>query len=109
VVGLAVAISRTQAAIASTASAAKTSIPSRAGMRVTIEIADVSALVPLLQAGLGIALLPHSLLPRDQRLQTRRLATPLSWRVVIASWSNRPVRSAARAFAELVASSRSSS
>ncbi len=72
--------------------------------RVTIEIADVSTLVQLLQAGLGIALLPRSLLPRDQRLQTRRLASPLSWRVVMASWSNRPVRAAARAFAELVAS-----
>jgi DNA-binding transcriptional LysR family regulator len=76
--------------------------------RVTIEIADVGTLLALLQAGLGVALLPRSLLPRDQRLQTRRLASPLSWRVVMAFGNNRSIRAAAQAFAELVESSPSS-
>jgi DNA-binding transcriptional LysR family regulator len=70
--------------------------------RVTIEIADVRTVLGLLQAGLGVALLPRSLLSRDQRLQTRRLAAPLSWRVAMALPSDRPLRAAARAFTELV-------
>jgi DNA-binding transcriptional LysR family regulator len=74
--------------------------------RVNIEIADVNTLLHLLHAELGIALLPRSLLSGGQQLQTRRLASPLSWRVVMALPSNRPIRAAARAFAELVASSR---
>lgn len=75
--------------------------------RVSIEIADVNTLLQLLEADLGIALLPRSLLPGDQRLRMRRLDAPLSWRVVMAVSSSRPIRAAARAFAELVAGSRS--
>jgi DNA-binding transcriptional LysR family regulator len=75
--------------------------------RVTMEVADVSTVLRLLQAGLGVALLPRSLLPNDQRLQTRRLATSLTWRVDMALPSNRPIRAAAQAFADLVSSSRS--
>jgi DNA-binding transcriptional LysR family regulator len=76
--------------------------------RVTIEVADVSTVLQLLQAGLGIALLPRSLLPGSQRLQTRRLTSTLTWRAAMALPSNRPIRTAAHAFAELVANSRSS-
>lgn len=75
--------------------------------RVTIEVADVGACLQLLGAGLGVALLPLSLLPGDDRLQTRRLATRLTWRVVMAVPGNRPTRAAARALAALVASTRS--
>ncbi|MGB9185411.1 MAG: LysR family transcriptional regulator [Solirubrobacteraceae bacterium] len=75
--------------------------------RVTIEVADVSACLQLIGAGLGIALLPRSLLTDDDRLQTRRLASRLTWRVIMAEPSNRPIRAAAHAFTELVATARS--
>jgi DNA-binding transcriptional LysR family regulator len=75
--------------------------------RATIEVADVGTCLQLLQAGLGVALLPPSLLHGDDRLQTRRLASRLTWRVVMAVPSNRPVRAAAQAFAESVATARS--
>ena len=70
--------------------------------RVTIEIADVGTFVALLQAGLGVALAPLSLLPRDHGLETGRLATRVTWRVVMALPGARPSRAAAEAFAALV-------
>ena len=75
--------------------------------RPTIEVADVGACLQLLRAGLGVALLPQSLLDGDDRLQSRRLASRLTWRVVMALPSNRPPRAAAHAFAELVTTARS--
>jgi DNA-binding transcriptional LysR family regulator len=75
--------------------------------RVTVEVADVSTCLQLLRAGLGVALLPRSLLRGDEGLQTRRLAAPLTWRVVMAVPSNRPRRLAAHTFAELVTDARS--
>jgi DNA-binding transcriptional LysR family regulator len=75
--------------------------------RVTIEVADVGTCLQLLRAGLGVALLPRSLLQGDDGLQTRRLASPLTWRVVMAVPSNRPRRAAAHAFAELCTDARS--
>jgi DNA-binding transcriptional LysR family regulator len=75
--------------------------------RPTIEVADVGACLQLLRAGLGVALLPQSLLDRDDPLQSRRLASRLTWRVVMALPSNRPPRAAAHAFAELVSAARS--
>jgi DNA-binding transcriptional LysR family regulator len=71
--------------------------------RPTIEVADVGTCLQLLRAGLGVALLPPSLLEGDDRLETRRLSSRLTWRVVMAVPSNRPPRAAAHAFAELVA------
>jgi DNA-binding transcriptional LysR family regulator len=73
--------------------------------RVTVEVADVNTCLQLIGAGLGVALLPRSLLQGDDRLQTRRLATRLTWRVVMAVPRNRPTRAAASAFAELVSAS----
>jgi DNA-binding transcriptional LysR family regulator len=74
--------------------------------RVTIEVADVGTCLRLLRAGLGVGLLPRSLLQGDHGLQTRRLASPLTWRVVMAVPSDRPRRAAADAFAELVSDAR---
>jgi DNA-binding transcriptional LysR family regulator len=74
--------------------------------RVAIEVADVSTCLQLLGAGLGVSLLGGSLLKGDHPLQTRRLATPPTWRVVMAVPSNRPPRAAAGAFAELVRKAR---
>jgi DNA-binding transcriptional LysR family regulator len=70
--------------------------------QVTIEVADVGTYVALLHAGLGIAIAPLSLLPFDHRLEIRRLRSPVTWRVVLALPNNRPIRSAAGAFADLV-------
>ncbi len=70
--------------------------------RVAIEVADVNTLLQLLRAGLGVSLLGRSLLQGDHGLQTRRLALPPTWRVVMAVPSSRPRRAAADAFAELV-------
>jgi DNA-binding transcriptional LysR family regulator len=74
--------------------------------RVPIEVADVGTLLQLLRAGLGVALLPRSLLGNDDALRVRRLASPMTWRVVMALPVGRPIRAAANAFAELVADSR---
>jgi DNA-binding transcriptional LysR family regulator len=74
--------------------------------RIAIEVADVSTCLQLLRAGLGVALLGRSLLQGDDGLQTRRLASPPTWRVVMAVPSNRPPRAAADAFAELVTNAR---
>jgi DNA-binding transcriptional LysR family regulator len=70
--------------------------------RVAIEVADVSTCLQLLRAGLGVSLLGRSLLQGDHGLQTRRLMSPVSWRVVMAVPANRPTRAAADAFAALV-------
>jgi DNA-binding transcriptional LysR family regulator len=74
--------------------------------RVAIEVADVNTCLQLLRAGLGVSLLAPSLLQGDHALQTRRLASPLSWRVVMAVPSSRPRRAAADAFADLVTKAR---
>jgi DNA-binding transcriptional LysR family regulator len=74
--------------------------------RVAIEVADVSTCLQLLRAGLGVSLLGRSLLRGDHGLQTRRLASPVTWRVVMAVPSNRPPRAAAQAFGELVTKAR---
>jgi DNA-binding transcriptional LysR family regulator len=76
--------------------------------RVPVEVADVGTLLQLLRAGLGVALLPRSIVGEDDALQLRRLASPISWRVVMALPAGRPVRAAASAFAELVTEPRSS-
>jgi DNA-binding transcriptional LysR family regulator len=74
--------------------------------RVGIEVADVSTCLQLLRARLGVSLLGRSLLRGDHGLQTRRLASPPNWRVVMAVPSNRPPRAAAEAFVELVTKAR---
>jgi DNA-binding transcriptional LysR family regulator len=74
--------------------------------QVPVEVADVGTLLQLVRAGLGVALLPRSLVGDVEGLQTRRTASPIRWRVVMALPSDRPVRAAARAFAELVGTPR---
>jgi DNA-binding transcriptional LysR family regulator len=71
---------------------------------VTIEVADVATCLQLLRAGLGIAVLPPSLLPpSDPLLRKRAVSPPLSWHVVMATPAGRPPTAAANALAELVA------
>ena len=70
--------------------------------RITIEVADVSTYIQLLQARLGVALAPKSLLPANHGLEIRRVTPAITWRVVLALPSDRPTRAAARAFARLV-------
>jgi DNA-binding transcriptional LysR family regulator len=70
--------------------------------RVTIEVAELNTHLQMLEAGLGVALVPRSVLPRQHRLGLRRLASPLTWRIVLALPGDRPIRAAAKAFADLV-------
>jgi DNA-binding transcriptional LysR family regulator len=71
--------------------------------RVTIEVADVTACVQLLRAGLGIALLPPSLIHAgDVELEQRAVAPVLAWELVMARPAGRASTAAAAAFAELV-------
>jgi DNA-binding transcriptional LysR family regulator len=71
---------------------------------VTIEIADVGTCLQLLRAGLGIALLPPSLIPSgDPGLRLRAVSPPPSWHVVMARSAGHAASAAATAFAELVA------
>jgi DNA-binding transcriptional LysR family regulator len=71
--------------------------------RVTMEVADVVTCLQLLQAGLGIALLPPSLLRLGDPLLTQRaVSPPLAWRVGVATPAGQAASAAATAFAELV-------
>jgi DNA-binding transcriptional LysR family regulator len=75
--------------------------------RVSIEVADVEVLVRIVREGLGVALTPESLLPRDDPQLVRRVVTPeVFWDVVVALPGDRPPSAAARAFMELVHTAR---
>src|SRR6202035_3729861 len=62
--------------------------------RVTFEGADGGTHLQLLRAGLGVALLPRSLLGDAHELSVRRLASPMTWRVVMALPAGRAIRAA---------------
>ena len=71
--------------------------------RVTLEVADVTPFCLLLKAGLGIGLLPRSLLPaEDQSLRQRPITPQLTWHTVMATPLGRAPTAAARALTELV-------
>ena len=72
--------------------------------RVTMEIADVATCLQLVRAGLGIAIVPPSLLPPgDTGLLQRPVTPPITWHVVMATPANGS-NAAALALAELVTS-----
>src|SRR5487761_1859228 len=57
---------------------------------VTTEVADVTTLINLVRAGLGMALLPLSLLSAgDGLLERRPVSPPITWRVVMATPAGR--------------------
>jgi len=71
--------------------------------RVTIEVADVATCVHLVRAGLGVALLPRSLLaPYESDLLARRITPVLGWHVVMATPATRTPSAAAQAFIKLI-------
>ena len=54
--------------------------------RVTMEIADVATCLQLIRAGLGVAVIPPSLLPPgDTGLLQRPISPPITWDVVMAT------------------------
>ena len=70
--------------------------------RVSIEVADVGTFVQLLRAGLGVALLPPSLIPSgDTDLRRRAVSPRVTWNVVMATPSE-GASAAANALADLV-------
>jgi DNA-binding transcriptional LysR family regulator len=70
---------------------------------VALEVADVATLVQLIRAGLGVALLPHSLMPiGDPQLRTRSVEPALGWHVMMVQPDNRSASAAARAFKEII-------
>jgi DNA-binding transcriptional LysR family regulator len=74
--------------------------------RITLEVADVTTLCLLLKAGLGIGLLPPSLLPTGvQNLRQRPIAPQLTWHIVMATPLGRAPTAAARVLTELVVGS----
>lgn len=74
----------------------------RLDRRVQFEIADIATLLQLVQAGLGIALLPPSTIPSDASNLHRRAVSPaITWHVAMATPSGR-TSAAASALAELV-------
>jgi DNA-binding transcriptional LysR family regulator len=72
--------------------------------RVTMEIADVAIALQLIRAGLGVAVIPPSLVPPgDTGLVQRPISPQFSWHVVMATPSS-ATNAAAQALAELVIS-----
>ena len=70
---------------------------------VTIEVADVGTCLQLLRAGLGVALLPPSLIPAGDPQLSQRAVTPAPrWHVVMARAAGHAASAAASAFADLV-------
>jgi DNA-binding transcriptional LysR family regulator len=69
---------------------------------VSIEVADVTTFTALVRAGLGLGLLPRSLVPRDRQLTAKRVLPAPSWEVMMVRSSQRPPTAAADAFARLV-------
>jgi DNA-binding transcriptional LysR family regulator len=70
---------------------------------VTIEVPDLSTLVELVRAGLGLATLPLSLLPGRGRLAVVNLEPTLAFEVALALPSGRPPKAATQAFLDLLA------
>lgn len=71
--------------------------------RVTIEVADVPTLLQLVGAGLGIALVPPSLLDEgDDGVERRPVEPAITWHVVMAAPRGGGPTAAARAFTEMV-------
>ncbi len=71
--------------------------------RVTVEVPDLTTLVELARAGLGLAALPLSLLPGRGRLAVVDIDPAPVFAVALALPSERPPRAATRAFLDLVA------
>ena len=70
---------------------------------VTVEVPDLSTLVELTRAGLGLATLPLSLLPGRGRLAVVDLEPAPVFEVALALPSDRPLKPVTRAFLDLVA------
>jgi DNA-binding transcriptional LysR family regulator len=70
--------------------------------RVTIEVADVSTYLDLVRAGVGLGLLPRSMVPRDRRLIVRRFSPAPTWDIRLIQAEERPTSAAAKAFVSLV-------
>jgi DNA-binding transcriptional LysR family regulator len=70
--------------------------------RVTIEVADVSTFLDLVRAGLGLGLLPRSLVPHDRRLIVRRFSPEPTWDIMLVQAEERAASAAAKAFVSLV-------
>ena len=77
----------------------------RAGVdhRVTVEVPDLTTLVELARAGIGLATLPLSLLPGRGRLAVVDLEPAPVFEVALALSAGRPAKAATRAFLDLVA------
>ncbi len=70
--------------------------------RVSIEVADMPTLLALVEQGLGVTLMPGSMIGAEHRgLHRRRVSPELAWEVVVATPGNRALSAAARAFLEL--------
>jgi DNA-binding transcriptional LysR family regulator len=71
--------------------------------RVIVEVPDLTTLVELVRAGLGLTTLPLSLLPSRGRLAVVDLKPAPVFEVALALPSDRPPKAATRAFLDLVA------
>jgi DNA-binding transcriptional LysR family regulator len=76
---------------------------------VTIEVADVGTLLRVVREGIGVALIPASMLPPGEaQLRQRPLTPEVPLEVVIALPGDRPMSAATAAFMELVHAERAS-
>jgi DNA-binding transcriptional LysR family regulator len=69
---------------------------------VSVEVADVTTFVEFVGAGLGLGILPPSMLaPHQRRLDIRTLQPSPHWEVALATPADHRPSAAARAFLEL--------
>jgi DNA-binding transcriptional LysR family regulator len=69
---------------------------------ISVEVGDLSTLIELVRAGLGLGFIPSSLADSVERVHLARMTPELSWEISLAVPSGRRLSAAATAFVDLV-------
>ncbi|MFI7588823.1 LysR family transcriptional regulator [Spongisporangium articulatum] len=70
---------------------------------VTVEVSDLTVVPDYVGAGLGVAVVPRVLHPREERVVERRPDPEIEWSLYVATAAGRPLSRAVQAFLDLLA------